>query len=94
MKNTTEKINDFSNRVLTIEQFCELTGYKKSYAKKLHRTGALPFSKPEGSRKIFIDKQAVEDWMLSNMKRRPKDDKKEARQIAAATYVTTHPLPL
>ncbi len=95
MKKTPQKTNDFSNiRALTIDQFCELTGYKRSYANKLVMRGVLPFSKPAGTRKVFIDRQAVEDWMLSNPRSGPKDNDKEARQRAAATYVTTHPLNL
>ena len=38
-----------------------------SYVYKITSTGILPFSKPNG-KSIFIERQKLEDWMLSNPK--------------------------
>lgn len=104
MKN---KNSDFLNRVLTFEQGCEYTGFKRSYMYQLTCARKIPFSKPNG-KTIFFDREKLEAWMLSNAntpdaKQIEEDRKKKAAarqkeseemQTAAATYVATHELRL
>ena len=71
------------NKVLTFEQGCQYLGYRKSYVYKLTSSGTLPYSKPNG-KKIFFDREKLEEWMLSN----PKSSMAE-KQINAATYINT-----
>jgi len=73
-----------NNRVLTFEQACLLTGYSASYMYKLTSAAIVPFSKPNG-KKIFFDREKLENWMLSNS-----STSQAEKQIQAATYVTTH----
>ena len=73
-----------TNKVLSFEQGCQLLGYKKSYVYKLTHSGIIPFSKPNGKR-IFFDREKLENWMLSNASSSLRE-----KQIEAATYVTTH----
>lgn len=75
---------DYPNsRVLTFEQGCQYLGYKKSYVYKMTAGGILPFSKPN-NKKIFFDRELLENWMLSNAK-----TGRTEKQIEAATYVNT-----
>lgn len=69
------------NKVLTFEQGCQYLGYAKSYVYKLTSAGILPFSKPHG-KKIFFDREKLEEWMLSNPSKSHVD-----KEIHAATYV-------
>lgn len=71
-------------KVLTINEAVELTGYKKSYIYRLTSDGIIPHSKPNG-RKVFFDREKLEDWLLSN----PKSSHAE-KQSHAATYVNHH----
>ncbi len=76
---------DFSNnKVLTFEQGCQYLGYAKSYVYKLTSAGILPYSKPNG-KSIFFSKELLENWMLSNA-----NSSRKEKEIAAATYVSTH----
>lgn len=54
----------FSNKVLSFEQGCEYLGYKKSSVYKMISNNILPYSKPR--RKIFFEREALENWMLRN----------------------------
>lgn len=54
-----------NKRVLSLEEGCAYLGYKKSYVYKLISAGKLPYSKPNG-KKIYFDREKLEDWMLSN----------------------------
>jgi len=72
-----------NNKVLSFEQGCEYLGYAKSYVYKLTSAGILPFSKPNG-KKIFFEREKLEDWMLGNAKKSSAE-----MQIDAATYETT-----
>jgi len=71
------------NKVLTFEQGCQYLGFAKSYVYKLTSSGILPFSKPNGKR-IFFDKEKLEEWMLSNSHSSLKE-----KQIIAATFLNT-----
>jgi excisionase family DNA binding protein len=75
-------MENLHKNVLTFEEGCAYLGYKKSYVYKLTSSSILPFSKPNG-KKIFFDKQKLEDWMLSNSK-----ESRNERSIDAATYIT------
>lgn len=77
-----------NNKVLSFEEGCEYLGYKKNYVYKLTSAGILPFSKPNG-KKIFFDREKLEDWMLSNANKSLNE-----REIEASTYLKTNPLTL
>lgn len=72
-----------NNRVLSFQEGCNYLGYKKSYVYKMTSSGILPFSKPNG-KKIFFDRQKLENWMLSNACK-----SQEEREVDAATYINT-----
>lgn len=72
-----------NNKVLNLDQACEYLGYAKSYVWKLTSAGIIPHSKPNG-KKLFFDREKLEEWMLSN----PTKTHTE-RQIEAATYENT-----
>lgn len=72
-----------NNRVLSFDEGCQYLGYKKSYVYKMTSSGILPFSKPNG-KKIFFDREKLEEWMLSNA--RPSHAE---REIDAATFENT-----
>jgi excisionase family DNA binding protein len=78
-----KKMDFQNNKVLSFEQGCEYLGYKKSYVYKMTMQNILPFSKPNG-KKIFFDREKLEEWMLSNTSK-----SHEERQIDAATYENT-----
>ena len=71
-------------RVLSLEEGCQYLGYKKSYLYKLLCSNRIPYSKPNG-KKIFFDREKLEEWMLSNA-----NTTQAEIDSAAATYVTTH----
>ena len=67
--------------VLTFEEGCAYMGYAKSTVYKFTMCGIIPFSKPR--KKIFFEKEKLDQWLLSN----PSKSHKE-KQILAATYLT------
>jgi len=73
----------FIKKVLSLDEACEYLGYKKSYLYKLLCGKIIPYSKPNG-KKIFFDRDKLEQWMLSNPSTSLSD-----KQIAASTYVST-----
>jgi len=50
-------------KVLTFDEACLYTGYKKSYMYKLTSKNIIPHSKPN-RRSIFFDRERLEKWML------------------------------
>ena len=72
----------FTKKVLTFEEGCQLLGYKKSYVYKMTSAGILPFSKPNNKR-IFFEREKLENWMLSNA-----STSSNEKKIEAATYVS------
>jgi len=71
------------NKVLSFSEGCQYLGYKKSYVYKLTSARILPFSKPNG-KKIFFDRDKLEEWMLSNA-----TSSAIQKQVEASTYVST-----
>lgn len=71
-------------KILTFHEGCEYIGYKPSYVYKLTMAGVLPFSKPNG-KKIFFEREKLEEWMLSNA-----TPGSHEREKQAATYVSAH----
>ena len=69
-------------RILTFNEGCQYLGYKKSYVYKMTMQNILPFSKPK--RKIFFDREKLEEWMLGNANKSLTE-----RQCEAATYEVT-----
>lgn len=63
-----EKTLDPFKKMLSIDELCLMTGYKKSYVYRLTSEGVLPYSKPNG-KTIFFDKDKIEEWLLSNRKK-------------------------
>lgn len=70
-------------KVLTFEEAVAYTGFKKSYLYQLTSAGVIPHSKPN-NKKIFFEREKLEEWLLSN----PRAGLK-AMQTEAANYVTT-----
>lgn len=70
-----------AKRVLSFQEGCEYLGYRRSYVYKLTSAGVLPHSKPNG-KKIFFDREKLEEWMLSNASKGSDERDKEA-----ATYL-------
>lgn len=56
-----------TKRILTADEASEYTGYAKTYLLKLTTSGRIPASNPNG-RKVFIEREKLEAWMLSNQK--------------------------
>jgi excisionase family DNA binding protein len=75
------KLND--KNVLTLKDVSDYTGFKISYLYKLTSSGILPHSKPNG-KTIFVDKEKLETWMLSNPSTSFSD-----KQILASSYITS-----
>jgi len=69
-------------RILTFNEGCQYLGYKKSYVYKMTMQNILPFSKPK--RKIFFDREKLDQWMLGNANKSLTE-----RQCEAATYEVT-----
>ena len=67
-KTTTMTTNETLNtkRVLTLDEFCEYTGWKKAYVYQMIYKKAIPgVFKPNGGKPLF-DRQIIEEWLLSN----------------------------
>lgn len=55
------------SEILTIEEVCKLTGYKKATIYKLTHERKIPFHKPaHGGRRIFFKKEEISQWLQSN----------------------------
>jgi excisionase family DNA binding protein len=52
-------------RILNFEEACIYTGFAESYMYKLTSSRKIPHSKPNG-KKIFFDREKLDEWMLSN----------------------------
>ncbi|HEY8658807.1 MAG TPA: helix-turn-helix domain-containing protein [Hanamia sp.] len=63
-----------NKRILTIDEASSYLGYKKSYVLQMTSLGVLPFSKPH--KKIYFEREKLEDWMLSNPNEPQKESKK------------------
>jgi excisionase family DNA binding protein len=74
--NNSERI-DLNKKVLTLEEAAILLGLSKSYLYKLTSRGVLEYSKPNG-KTIFIEKEYLENWMLSGKQKTRMDIEKEA----------------
>lgn len=71
-------------RALTLEEVCQYTGMKKSYLYKLTMLNKIPgVSKPNG-KKIFIDREKLDNWLLGSPMMTA--DEIEAK---AATYISS-----
>lgn len=77
-------MEQLNQRVLNLEEACQLLGYKKSYVYKLTSAGIIPYSKPNG-KNLFFCREKLENWMLSNP-----NNSLEENQLLASTYVNTH----
>ena len=53
-----------NKKSLSLDEGCMLTGYSKSYMYKLTSSETIPHSKR--GKKIFFDKDILEDWLLKN----------------------------
>lgn len=85
MKTLRELPCDLTNkRVLTFDEACIYTGYKRSYLQKLTAAGIIPHSKPN-NKTLFFDRVKLEEWLLS----RPRKGIIE-QQTEAANYITSH----
>lgn len=76
----------YNKRVLSFEEGCEYLGYRKSYVYKLISSGVLPYSKPNGKR-IYFDRELLEEWMLSNANCSLDDKMRVARSYVRNTTI-------
>ena len=51
--------------VLSIETFCNYTGFSRSFANKLTSSNQIPFYRP-GGKHIVFNKSEVDEWLLNN----------------------------
>lgn len=51
--------------VLTVDEACKITGFKKSYIYKLTHLKQIPHYKPTNGA-VFFDKVELMDWMKQN----------------------------
>ena len=72
-----EKLLLGSKNVLNLEEAAEYTGYSISYLYKLTSKGIIPHSKPNG-KMIFLSKEKLDDWLLTNARKSSSDLSKEA----------------
>ncbi|MEO6134754.1 MAG: helix-turn-helix domain-containing protein [Ginsengibacter sp.] len=75
-----------NKRILSVEEACDLLGFKKSYVYKLTHLGILEFTKPNGKR-IYFEREKLEAWLLQNNSRgdmggveKPKQKKEDTLQ--------------
>ncbi len=73
-----------NKRVLTFQEGCTYLGLRPSYVYKMTSAGILPYSKPNG-KKIYFDREKLEDWMLSNSR-----SSNQEKEVQASTYVASH----
>jgi excisionase family DNA binding protein len=52
--------------ILTIDEFVNYSGIKKSQVYKMTSQRRIPHYKPPGSKKIFFRKREVQQWLLSS----------------------------
>lgn len=69
--------------ILNFQEFCEYTGFKKSYAYKITHQRKLPYSRPANG-KIFFLKEDVDKWLMSNPVATTED-----LESQASTYLAT-----
>ena len=72
-----EKLLLGSKKVLNLEEASEYTGISRSYLYKLTSRGIIPHSKPNG-KMIFISKDLLDDWLLTNRRKSALDLSREA----------------
>lgn len=60
--------NYFQKRLLTLAEFCQYTGFSKSYVYKMNSQGKIPgVCRPTGG-KIWFDREKIDSWLLGNPK--------------------------
>lgn len=72
-----------SKTVFNFEEACAYIGISKSYGYKLTSQGLIPFSKR--GRKIYFDKDQLDDWLLGNSSKDAKTLRKEAQSYISKT---------
>ncbi|MCH7410909.1 helix-turn-helix domain-containing protein [Belliella sp. DSM 111904] len=63
--NRIEKFIFGLKNILNVEEFCEYTGFEKSFIYKLVHQGKIPYSKPNG-KVLFFERKKYDDWLLRN----------------------------
>ncbi|MFV0506290.1 MAG: helix-turn-helix domain-containing protein [Bacteroidales bacterium] len=82
-KNLTEYLDRIENlllgkkSVLTLEEACLYTGFKKTYMYKLTALRLIPHSKPNG-KSIFFNRSKLDLWLLENECKIKADIEREA----------------
>lgn len=79
-----EKLLLGTKKVLTFEEACDYSGYKKSYMYKLTSSNLIEHSKPNG-KSIFFSKDKLDAWLLSNRSKSSLELEQEANN-----YVLNH----
>lgn len=72
-----------NNKALTFEQLHEYTGFAKSYLYKLNMAGKIPGASKPGGKKLFYDREKIDQWLLGA----PLMTDQE-KEIAASTYIS------
>jgi len=62
-KKTTKKLNP-AKRVLNIDEAAQYLGYTRRTLQDYVHARKIPYSKPSG--KLYFDREALDEWMLSN----------------------------
>ncbi len=73
-----------SRTVFTPKEAAKYLDIAVSTLYKLTSAGIIPFSKPNG-KLIYFSRRSLDEWMLSHP-----TQSRAARDVQAATYVTTH----
>ena len=59
-----EQILKGSKKVMTLNEFCQYTGYSKNYVYKLTSRNEVPHFKR--GKKVFFDKDIIDEWLKMN----------------------------
>lgn len=59
-----EQILKGSKKVMTLNEFCQYTGYSKNYVYKLTSRNEVPHFKR--GKKVFFDKDIIDEWIKMN----------------------------
>lgn len=59
-----EQILKGSKKVMTLNEFCQYTGYSKNYVYKLTSRNEVPHFKR--GKKVFFDKDIIDQWLKMN----------------------------
>lgn len=77
IKQLLNGLNSNIDKPLTIDEACNLTGYKKSYLYKLGHDRKIPFYKVNGGKVIYSERE-LKEWLFKNKHKSMNDIRNEA----------------